>query len=283
MDVQSSEAKCTFARGQQNQLRLKSSTSSTIDLNATAPAASTLERRRRDVSEVNETTETPSTKSTDQPPAGQSTEVSDSSKGVQMEGKVLDCRKNTAKCTSFTCKVDDFRSRKGVQILISARIWNSTLLMDYKTQTLSVVSHASVAVGSNASYISDPNMLNNKASVFTVLYSEAPKPVKERVAVWKIVLAVLAGIILLALLVFGLYKSFNFVPSPSIFVASRSISSQVVRLLRKPLDFVASRSISSELGFFKRGDKSKSRKSKKHEAYEDDDLLDKKAAMDDQE
>lgn len=40
-----------------------------------------------------------------------------------------DCRKKTAKCTSFTCKVDNFESRKGVQIVVSARIWNATLLM----------------------------------------------------------------------------------------------------------------------------------------------------------
>ena len=39
-----------------------------------------------------------------------------------------------------------------------------------------------------------------------MLYPVTPKTVKERVAVWKIVLAVLAGIILLALLIFGLYK-----------------------------------------------------------------------------
>jgi len=243
MDVQSSGANCTFARGQLNELRLQSS-GATINFNNTVVRPLQGRRQRRNVP-GNGTTPVPATTTTIRPTtnAPQSTTKSPGpQKGVQMEGRVLDCRKGTAKCTRFSCQMNNFQSRGGVQIVVIGRIWNSSLLMDYKSETLSVVSYATVAVGLNASYISDPNRNNNNASIFTVLYSEVPKTVKERVAIWKIILAVLAGIILLALLVFGLYK----------------------------------------LGFFKRTNRSRWKKNqRKQAAGEDDDLLDKKVPLDD--
>ena len=78
-----------------------------------------------------------------------------------------------------------------------------------------------------------------------MLYSEVPKSVKERVEIWKIVLAVLAGIILLALLVFGLYKVSSYFPRPFLYEFSSSFNVDfgmtvhlMIYLLRLPLTLI---------------------------------------------
>ena len=71
---------------------------------------------------------------------------------------------------------------------------------------MTVVSEGVVIGGNNASYIKDLFPYNQDSSVFNNVLPVAPKVRQEKILVWQIGLAVAAGVILLALMIFGLYK-----------------------------------------------------------------------------
>eukprot|EP00794_Sanderia_malayensis_P003153 gene3153-3622_t len=204
MAIESKGLTCTIESGKVNELRIKSSNISVVVGKLVSG-----ERRRRDIAtpaDALATATTATTANLTAPVPGAITGKCDQKSDSEGKAKVLDCFTNTAKCAKIVCKKTKFESQQGFSIVIKSRIWNSTLLMDYNGEDICVRSRASVAIGVNASYIKDPNPNNNKASVSTRLKPEIPKKAIERVEVWKIVLAVIAGIILLALLIFGLYK-----------------------------------------------------------------------------
>lgn len=160
----------------------------------TAPG-NLVERRRRDVA-----------------PASNQTAVDETDGNIIVKpvlkpknGITLDCRENTAKCVVIKCRMSNIPSQDSEAITIRSRLWEPSLLLDYYGEVLTVTSYGSVTLGQNASYLNDPNPKNNVNELFTVINPVLVKPKKE-IAVWIIALAVVAGIILLALLIFGLFK-----------------------------------------------------------------------------
>ncbi|XP_047136920.1 integrin alpha-7 isoform X1 [Hydra vulgaris] len=120
------------------------------------------------------------------------------------DGTILNC--TTAKCLPIRCTIEKFAASQTVAITIYSKLWKSSLLIDYYGEVLTVVSSAEVSVGANTSYLADPNNNNNAIEIFTNIQPVFAPVSKEKIATWMIALAAIAGIILLALLVFGFWK-----------------------------------------------------------------------------
>ncbi|XP_066929042.1 integrin alpha-3-like [Clytia hemisphaerica] len=121
------------------------------------------------------------------------------------EGITLSCPDKTAICQTIRCEITNLPSKISEQIVFRSRLWEPSLLLDYYGEVLTIVSNGKVELGQNISYITDPDPNNNYNDVYTIINPVLVKA-KSKIAVWIIALAVVAGIILLALLVFGLFK-----------------------------------------------------------------------------
>lgn len=119
------------------------------------------------------------------------------------DGRVLDCK--TAKCVDIVCTFEDVQVGKTEFITIKSRLWQSSVLIDYYGEVLTIVSEGRVDIGTNASYIFDPDMSNNALELFTIVNPDFAPKEKER-KLWVYVIAALAGVVLLALLICGLWK-----------------------------------------------------------------------------
>lgn len=152
-------------------------------------------RQRRDVSNTSVPTETPT--------------VVSESKVLERkkDGITLDCTGGKAKCVSITCTVENLKSGDTSSITVRSRLWEASLLLDYYGDVLTIVSHGMVELGTNVSYISDPNPDNNENELYTVINPVfAAKGKDSGIKQWQIALAAVAGCLLLALLIFALYK-----------------------------------------------------------------------------
>ncbi|XP_067649409.1 integrin alpha-PS1-like isoform X1 [Haliotis asinina] len=118
---------------------------------------------------------------------------------------VLDCRRKTAKCHQIKCNIGEMSRNAYVEIKIRARLWESTLLQDY-------MNVGEVKIRSKAELYIDPalNIESKETTNENYATTIAIPDVKEQKTVglewWIIVVAVLAGIILLAGLILLLWK-----------------------------------------------------------------------------
>ncbi|XP_038642519.1 integrin alpha-7 isoform X2 [Scyliorhinus canicula] len=114
----------------------------------------------------------------------------------------LDCKHGTANCITFQCPLQILDLSTTVKI--SARLWNSTFLEEYPSvSSINLIIHADISVKSSIKNLKVENaatqtVLKIYPEKTTVGYGSAP---------WLIILiAVLAGILVLALLVFLLWE-----------------------------------------------------------------------------
>jgi len=197
----SSSTKCFTNKRNILNLRAKAGSS------ASALVASNSLRVRRDTDNSTDTTTDggTDTKPTDATvtidPSGEPPveEVTDKKTGL-----LLNCK--TAKCVLIECHVYDIPRDTTEVISVQSRLWQPTLLIDYYGEVLQIVSEADVSIGVNATYINDPNLMNNHVEIYTFANPVFPPKSQEKIAIWIIALAVIAGVILLAVLIFGLYK-----------------------------------------------------------------------------
>ncbi|EEC08879.1 integrin alpha-ps, putative [Ixodes scapularis] len=130
---------------------------------------------------------------------------------VRLEGKTvrlvtMKCDRGSAKCFKFRCTIRNLKKQLSATITINARLWNATLVEDYAAvDQVSIFSSAEIELDPSLEVRQRPE--DDFAHAETRAYPDASLYQKsEGVALWIIILAVCAGILLLLLVIFLLYK-----------------------------------------------------------------------------
>ncbi|KAM4897414.1 integrin alpha-6 isoform 3-T3 [Sylvia borin] len=115
--------------------------------------------------------------------------------------KTLSCDAN-ARCVDIKCPLKGFDSK--ASIVLRSRLWNSTFLEEYsKMNYLDILVRASISVPAAAKNV---KLTNEVAQVRVTVFPAKPVTLYTGVPWWIIAVAILAGILMLALLVFLLWK-----------------------------------------------------------------------------
>ncbi|VFV33205.1 alpha isoform cra_e [Lynx pardinus] len=114
----------------------------------------------------------------------------------------LDCVRGTANCVVFSCPLYSFD--RAAVLHVWGRLWNSTFLEEYSAvKSLEVIVRANITVKSSIKNL----LLRDASTVIPVMvYLDPVAVVAEGVPWWVILLAVLAGLLVLALLVLLMWK-----------------------------------------------------------------------------
>ncbi|KAM5335700.1 integrin alpha-7 isoform 6-T6 [Glossophaga mutica] len=114
----------------------------------------------------------------------------------------LDCDRGTANCVLFSCPLYSFD--RAAVLHVWGRLWNSTFLEEYSAvKSLEVIVRANITVKSSIKNL----LLRDASTVIPVMvYLDPVAVVAEGVPWWVILLAVLAGLLVLALLVLLMWK-----------------------------------------------------------------------------
>uniref|UniRef100_UPI00398E64B9 integrin alpha-V n=1 Tax=Pristiophorus japonicus TaxID=55135 RepID=UPI00398E64B9 len=122
---------------------------------------------------------------------------------TELEGiEMLGC--GTAECMKINCQIGKLERGQGVVLHIRSRMWAQTF-MKKENQSYSLMASASYSV-IEMPYKNFSAELPNGSIVVTTLVTWDMPPHSQPVPVWVIILALLAGLLLLALLVFVMYK-----------------------------------------------------------------------------
>ncbi|XP_061217723.1 integrin alpha-7 isoform X4 [Neopsephotus bourkii] len=115
----------------------------------------------------------------------------------------LDCAQGTARCRPFRCPLPSFE--RAAVLRARGRLWNGTFLEEFLAVTsVELIVRASVSVTSSIKNL----VLRDAAVQIPIsIYLDPGAAVAGGVPWWVILLAVLAGVLLLALLVAGLWKA----------------------------------------------------------------------------
>ncbi|XP_025857794.1 integrin alpha-7 isoform X3 [Vulpes vulpes] len=114
----------------------------------------------------------------------------------------LDCARGTANCVVFSCPLYSFD--RAAVLHVWGRLWNSTFLEEYSAvKSLEVTVRANITMKSSIKNL----VLRDASTVIPVMvYLDPVAVVAEGVPWWVILLAVLAGLLVLALLVLLMWK-----------------------------------------------------------------------------
>ncbi|XP_053925877.1 integrin alpha-6 isoform X2 [Cuculus canorus] len=115
--------------------------------------------------------------------------------------KTLDCKVN-ARCVDIKCPLKGLDSK--ASIVLRSRLWNSTFLEEYsKMNYLDILVRASISVPAAAKNV---KLTNEVAQVRVTVFPAKPVALYTGIPWWIISVAIFAGILMLALLVFLLWK-----------------------------------------------------------------------------
>ncbi|XP_063808737.1 integrin alpha-7 isoform X2 [Pseudophryne corroboree] len=121
---------------------------------------------------------------------------------VKKKDVVLDCDQGSANCTIFQCPLYSFDRQ--VVLTVHGRLWNSSFLEDYPSgSSIEVVIRANITVKSS---IKNLVLRDATTQISVMLYSDLDVVAYGGIPWWIILIAVLAGILLLLLLVWILWK-----------------------------------------------------------------------------
>ncbi|XP_025738788.1 integrin alpha-7 isoform X1 [Callorhinus ursinus] len=114
----------------------------------------------------------------------------------------LDCARGTANCVVFSCPLYSFD--RAAVLHVWGRLWNSTFLEEYSAvKSLEVIVRANITVKSSVKNL----LLRDASTVIPVMvYLDPVAVAAEGAPWWVILLAVLAGLLVLALLVLLMWK-----------------------------------------------------------------------------
>ncbi|XP_077175823.1 integrin alpha-6 isoform X3 [Paroedura picta] len=115
--------------------------------------------------------------------------------------KILKCN-SEANCVTISCPLRNLENKASVRL--RARLWNSTFLEEYsKLNYVDIIVNATINIATSADNIK----LQNEAPVVRVtVFPEKTVALYKGVPWWIILIAILAGLLMLALLVFLLWK-----------------------------------------------------------------------------
>ncbi|CAJ0943125.1 unnamed protein product, partial [Mesorhabditis belari] len=142
---------------------------------------------------------------------------------VEVNVVSISCEKGSAKCFRVSCHFDFIDAGSAPVIDFRARLWNATFIEDYSdVEYVELLSHGWIELDESQGIADDPT--NNRAQVATLAYPDRPALDDTRsVPWWIIVLAVLVGLLILAVIVLicwrcGFFKR-NRVNQPSLYQA----------------------------------------------------------------
>ncbi|XP_010892798.2 integrin alpha-3b [Esox lucius] len=138
----------------------------------------------------------------DQPPNIIEVQAISTGLSPRKETYKLECSLGTAHCVTFTCPLVNMSS--SAKIIVRARVWNSTLLEDYKNALrIEVIGRAALKLVTDSSNINmERETREFRIDIDPVLGVEQP----YEVPLWIIIVAVLAGILLLGVISIILWK-----------------------------------------------------------------------------
>ncbi|XP_060714285.1 integrin alpha-7 isoform X3 [Tachysurus vachellii] len=114
----------------------------------------------------------------------------------------LDCVLGSARCVVFQCALQNFSGT--VKFTVKARLWNSTFIEEFSAvSVLEVLVRANISVKSSIKHLL---LRDTAAQVSVMVYPELSVLDQSWVPWWIILIAVLAGVIVLALIVCILWK-----------------------------------------------------------------------------
>ncbi|XP_053658887.1 integrin alpha-PS1 [Anopheles marshallii] len=119
----------------------------------------------------------------------------------------MDCASQTAKCVRIVCKIHDLGPKAHALVTITARLWNATLVGDYARVDM-------VRIGSSARFtvdgldeLMDQSLHPTSLTVRTEAFPEMGPPiVAMNVPWWIILLAAIAGVLVLIAVTYILYR-----------------------------------------------------------------------------
>ncbi|XP_060113436.1 integrin alpha-6 isoform X1 [Heteronotia binoei] len=115
--------------------------------------------------------------------------------------KTLDCN-GEANCVVISCPLQDLDSKASV--MLRSRLWNSTFLEEYsKLNYVDVLLKAKISIAASADNI---KLVNEATQVRVTVFPAKTIALYKGVPWWIILVAILAGLLMLALLVFLLWK-----------------------------------------------------------------------------
>nr|XP_015217779.1 PREDICTED: integrin alpha-3 isoform X2 [Lepisosteus oculatus]XP_015217780.1 PREDICTED: integrin alpha-3 isoform X2 [Lepisosteus oculatus] len=121
---------------------------------------------------------------------------------AKKEDFLLDCAVSTARCEKFTCPLRNMSNE--AQVTVRARVWNSTLLEDYiNAWQVKVKGRATLKLQTDKPTIRMSQQTTEfEVQILPVLGKEVP----YEIPLWIIIVAVLAGVLLLGLIILLLWK-----------------------------------------------------------------------------
>ncbi|XP_012275249.1 integrin alpha-PS1 [Orussus abietinus] len=128
-------------------------------------------------------------------------------KGRRHQVVSMNCKAGTAKCFDITCVIYNLQRKQEAVIVVKARLWNSTLVEDYpKVDMVKVGSNARIVIPPNV-VIQQENLKDDFAIAETIAYPDLlDQQEAEPVPIWIIIVAIVAGLLLLILLTLVLWK-----------------------------------------------------------------------------
>ncbi|MBN3272574.1 ITA3 protein, partial [Polyodon spathula] len=121
------------------------------------------------------------------------------------KGKItvtLDCSQKTANCITFSCPLLNMTNK--ATVIVRARVWNSTLLEDYsEVGRVTVKAKATLKLDTKKPTI---KMTETTHPIILEVDSEILEETPGDIALWIIIVAVVAGILLLGLIILLLWK-----------------------------------------------------------------------------
>ncbi|XP_034489555.1 integrin alpha-PS1 isoform X2 [Drosophila innubila] len=127
-------------------------------------------------------------------------------KGKKQQIVELNCDKLTAHCIKIQCEFYAMPAKTEAQVVLKVRLWNSTLVAEYpRVDLVRIMSTAHVKIPADFGVEQLEN--NDKIVVETRAYPELLDQQRESYTpMWVYVLAVLGGLILLALFTYAMWK-----------------------------------------------------------------------------
>ncbi|KAF8357198.1 ina-1, partial [Pristionchus pacificus] len=118
----------------------------------------------------------------------------------------ISCGSHSARCFDVICHLDYIDANSAPVIDFRARIWNSTFVEDYfDVEYVELMSYGSIEIDINQGLDDDPS--NNQIAVKTLAYPDKPSIDDARpIPWWVYAAAALAGLLILLVLVFLLWK-----------------------------------------------------------------------------
>lgn len=117
----------------------------------------------------------------------------------------LDCNKSNVRCVEFSCRLYKMR-KTGAYLNISGILWNSTLVEYYpRVDSVKIFSNVRISIPNDFGIIT--NKTDDWKSVETRAYPELSETTAEKsIPIWIYIVAILSGILILALFSFCLYR-----------------------------------------------------------------------------